>query len=122
MHNFWAQNGPFLQMRIHAYLHAKKSDINLLVKYLQLKNTEISLADSHFGCNLRTRFFASMQLMNHKNFNLTQIPDKTTDVIYLKSPKTMFWDIFDHFWSFLSDGIFSKKSGCHTIYGPLKPC
>ena len=46
--NFWAQNGPFSQMRIfsenllvslvpfiHAYLPAKKlkSDINLLVKY-----------------------------------------------------------------------------------------
>ena len=35
---------------IHAYLHAKNQspDINLLLKYWQLKNTEISLADSHF--------------------------------------------------------------------------
>ena len=46
MCNFWAQNGPFPQMRfflenmlmslfsfIHAYLQAKNSDINLLVKY-----------------------------------------------------------------------------------------
>ena len=34
---------------IHAYLLAKnQSDINLLVKYWQLKNTEIPLADSHF--------------------------------------------------------------------------
>ena len=32
----------------------------------------------------------------------------------LKSPKTMFWVIFDHFWSFLPDGIFSKKSGSVT--------
>ena len=29
-------------------------------------------------------------LMNHKNFDFTQIPDKTNDVIFLKSPKTMF--------------------------------
>ena len=30
-------------------------------------------------------------LMNHKNFHLKQIPDKTNDVIFLKSPKTLFW-------------------------------
>ena len=64
MHNFWAQNGPFPQMRIfsknllmslvsliHAYLHTcqkSRSGIYLLVKYWQLKNTEISLAESHF--------------------------------------------------------------------------
>ena len=48
MHNFWAQNDPFAQMRIfsenllislapfiHACLHPKiQSDINLLMKYL----------------------------------------------------------------------------------------
>ena len=34
---------------IHAYLHVKnQSHINLLVKYWWLKNTEISLAESHF--------------------------------------------------------------------------
>ena len=63
MHNFWAQNGPFPQMRIffrkpvneprffHSCLSTcqkSKSDINLLVKYWRLKNTEISLAESHF--------------------------------------------------------------------------
>ena len=64
MHNFWAQNGPFPQMRIfsknllmslvsliHAYLHTcqkSRSGIYLLVKYWRLKNTEISLAESHF--------------------------------------------------------------------------
>ena len=61
--DFWAQKNPLPQMRIfsesllislvsfiHAYQHAKKSksDINLLVKYSRLKNTEISLAESHF--------------------------------------------------------------------------
>ena len=63
MYHFWAQNGPFAQMRIfsenrlislvpffHAYLYAKN----------QGQNTEISLAQSHFGYNLRTRFFPSM--------------------------------------------------------------
>ena len=44
-----------------------KSDINLLVKYWRLKNTEISLAKSHFGYNLRTRFFASMQFLQNVN-------------------------------------------------------
>ena len=37
-------------------------------------------------------------LMNHKNFHLPQIPDKINDVIFLKSPKTMF---LGHFWPFL---------------------
>ena len=34
-------------------------------------------------------------LMDHNNFHFTQIPDKTIDVIFLKSPKTMF---LRHFW------------------------
>ena len=38
-------------------------------------------------------------LMNHKNFHLTQIPDKHNGVIFLKSAETMF---LDHFWPFLS--------------------
>ena len=54
-------------------------------------------------------------LMNHKNFHFAQIPDKTNDVIFLKSPETMFWAIFDHFWSFLPDGDFSQEIRlCHT--------
>ena len=46
--------------------------------------------------------------MNHKNLDFTQIPDKTNDVIFLKSSKIMF------FWPFLPDGDFSKKSGSVT--------
>ena len=42
-------------------------------------------------------------LMNHKNFHFTQIPDKTNDMIFLKSPKTLF---LDRFWSFLPDRDF----------------
>ena len=60
-------------------------------------------------------------LMNHKNFHFTNISDKTHDVIFLKSPKNMF---LGHFWSYLPDGDFFKKTRlCHTIiYGPLTPC
>ena len=65
MHNFWTKNGLFglFQMRIFfrkrvyepCFFHSclsisqkSKSDINLLVKYWQLKNTEITSAESHF--------------------------------------------------------------------------
>ena len=64
-------------------------------------------------------------LMNHKNFHFTQIPDKTNDVIFLKSPKTMF---LGHFWPFLvifaQWGFFPKNPALShtTIYGPLTPC
>ena len=34
-----------------------KSDINLLMKYWKLKNTEISLADSHFWLKLENQIF-----------------------------------------------------------------
>ena len=44
-----------------------KLDINLLVKYWRLKNTEISLAESLFGYNLRTTFFPSMQFSQNVN-------------------------------------------------------
>ena len=43
-------------------------------------------------------------LMNHNNFCFTQIPDKTNDVIFLKSPKILFLGHFDLF-----DGDFFKK-------------
>ena len=46
-------------------------------------------------------------LMNHKNFHLTQIPDKTNDMIFLKSQKIML--------TILADGDFSQKIWlCHT--------
>ena len=53
-------------------------------------------------------------LMNNKNFHFKQIPDKTNDVIFLKSPKKMFWG---YFWPFLPDGdFFQKIRVCHTQY------
>ena len=54
----------------------------------------------------------SRMLMNHKNFHFTQIPDKTNDMIFLKSPKTL---LLDHFWPFLPNGdFFPKKSSSVT--------
>ena len=50
-------------------------------------------------------------LMDNKNFRFTPIPDKTNDLIFLKSPKTLFWVIFAHFCPM---GIFSKESGSVT--------
>ena len=100
-----------------------KWDTNLLVKYWQLKNSEISLARSHFfvitwetdfseACGFRR------MLLSHKNFHFTQIPDKTNDVIFLKSPKTMF---LGHFRSFLPDGELCRKIELlhTTLYGLL---
>ena len=50
--------------------------------------------------------------INHKNFHFTQIPDKTNDMIFLKSPKTLF---LDHFWPFLPNGdFFPKNLLCNT--------
>ena len=63
MCHFWVQNSTFAQARIffrkpvnkpcffHSHLSTwqkSKSDINLWMKYWRLKNTEISLAKSHF--------------------------------------------------------------------------
>ena len=51
-------------------------------------------------------------LRNHNNFHFTQIPDKNNDLIFLKSPKTMF---LGHFRSFLPNGNFFQKIRlCHT--------
>ena len=79
-----------------------KSDINLLMKYWQLKNTEIWLAESHFVLTWEPDFSQACSFhrmsMNHKNFRFTQIPDKTNDMIFLKSSKTLF---LGHFWPFL---------------------
>ena len=61
-------------------------------------------------------------LINHKNFHLTQNPDKTNDAIFLKSPKTMF---LDHFWLFLVIfdwwRFFPRNLALsnRTIYAPL---
>ena len=63
-------------------------------------------------------------LLNHKNLCFTRIPDKTNDMIFLKSPKTLF---LGHFLPFLVIFVrwefFQKNLALsHTIiYGPLTP-
>ena len=138
MRNFWAQMAHFPKGKFffrkpvnkpcffHSWLsicQKSKPDINILVKYWQLKNSEILTIKEYWNLIGRGPFLAinwepdftqacsfCRILMNHKKFHLTQIPDKTNDVIFLKSPKT-FWAIFDHF---CLVGIFFKKSGYHT--------
>ena len=97
----------------HPYLSTcqkLKLDINLLVIYWRLKNTEISLAITWERDFSQACSFCRM-LTNHKNSHFTQIPDKTNVVIFLKSPKTMF---LGHFWPFLPNGDFFKKSDSVT--------
>ena len=57
-------------------------------------------------------------LMNHYNFHFTQVPEETNNMIFLKSPKTMF---LGRFRSLLPDGeFFQKMQLSHTtIYRPL---
>ena len=58
-------------------------------------------------------------LMNHNNFHFTQIADKANDVIFLKSPKTMF---LGHFRPFLLDQHFFQKIWlCHTQPSYMDP-
>ena len=112
---------------IHAYLHAKSQSQILIY----LWNTDdLRILKSHW---LRAIFAFTWELdfsqacsflrmlMNHKNFDFTQIPGKTNDIIFLKSPKTMF---LGHFWAFLPDRNFSQKIQLShtTIYGPLTLC
>ena len=73
------------------------SEIVTIKEYWNLIGWEPFLAitwepDFSQACSFRR------MLMNHKNFHFTQIPDKTNDVIFLKSPKTLF---LGQFWPFL---------------------
>ena len=78
-----------------------KSDFNLLVKYWWIKNTEMSLVESHLCLQLETYIFPKHA-----------IPEKTNEEIFLKSPKAMF---LGHFWPFFPDGdFFQKIRVCYT--------
>ena len=73
------------------------SEISTIKEYWNLIGREQFLAitwepDFSQACSFRR------MLMNHKNFRFTQIPDKTNDTIFLKSPKTLF---LGHVWPFL---------------------
>ena len=60
-------NEPYYFYSCLSTCQKSKSDINLLVKYWWFKNTEISLAESHFCLYLRTRFFPSIQFSQDVN-------------------------------------------------------
>ena len=78
------------------------------------------MAKSHFWLQLENQIFPkhavfAERLLNHKNFRFTQIPEKTNDMIFLISPKTL---SLDHFWSFLvfyaHGDFFQKIQHFHT--------
>ena len=99
------------------------------MKYRRFKNTEIPLAKSHFGYNLRTRFLQNgKMLMNNTNFRFTLILDKTNNKIFLKSQKAppVFGSFFTIFGHFCMMRIFFFPKGqvlSHlTINEPLTPC
>ena len=79
------------------------------------------------ACNFRR------MLMNHKNFRFTQIPDKTNDMIFLKSPKALLCapntmlslrkKLTSQFWEKLwtdgkTDRWMERKmvQGCHSLH------
>ena len=118
------EDAPFLGPKMEAHLPKRKFfqkiwflsfmsiytpkvnvDINLLMKYWQLKNGwEPFLAitwepDFSQACTFRK------MLKDHKNFRSTSIPDKSNNLIFLKRPKyRCFWPVLTIF-----DITFSKK-------------
>ena len=67
------------------YMQKSKSDVNPLTRYWQLKNTEIWLAESIFGYNLRTRFFPYMlflQTISRQNWEI-YFPKRKTPFDFL---------------------------------------
>ena len=85
------------------------SDINLLVKYWRLKNTEISFLTITWEPDFSQACSFCRMLINLKNFHFTRMPEKTND----------------HFWPFLVIfarwGFFLKNLALShtTIYGPI---
>ena len=94
-----------------------KSDINLLVKYWRLGNKRLRILAVIWEPSFSQACNFCIMLMNHKNFHITQIQDKANDMIFLKSPKTMF---LSHFWLFLVIfawlGFFPKNSAVTYNY------
>ena len=81
------------------------SEVLMIKGYCNLIGQEPFLAvtwelDFPQACSFRR------MLMNHNNFHFTQIPDKTNDMIFLKSPKIMFLSHFSSFW--LNRDLFQK--------------
>ena len=129
MCNFWAQNGLFPQMIIFfqktcywalflsfmpIYIPKIKdryysySEILTIKEYWNLIGWESFLAETWEPGFSQACSFCRM-LMNQRKFHFTQIPDKTNDVTFLKSPKTMFLGHFWPFLVFLPNGHFFQK-------------
>ena len=91
----------------------QKSDINLFVmikEYWNLIGWEPFLPLT-WELDFSQAGSFHMMLMNHKNFDFTQMPDKTNGVIFKKSSKTM---LLGYFRPFLPMGIFPKRSSSVT--------
>ena len=89
------------------------SEISTIKEYWNLIDQETFLAttwepDFSQACSF------CLTLMNHKKFCFKQIPDKTNDIIFLKSPNPVFGPFLTIFGHFCQLGIFSKKSGSVT--------
>lgn len=85
-----------------------ESDVNLLMRYWQLKNTEIWSAESIFENQICPTYAV---IKGHTYFLSTPFPYKTNEQVFLKTPKPHIRAISDnYFWK----RIFPKKSGSHT--------
>ena len=110
--------GEHFQQPAHNWLNLRYksiSEILTIKRYWNLIGWETFLAVTWQSDFPQECSFCRM-LMNYKNFHFTKIPDKTNDVIFLKSPKTMF---LGHFLPFLvifswRGFFFQKKSGSVT--------
>ena len=121
-------NEPYFFHSCLSTCQKSKSDMNLFVKYWQLilkSHWPTAILSITWKPDFSQACTFCRMLTNHKNFHFMQIPDKNNDVIFLKSPKTMF---LDHSWPFLVIfvrwGFFQKNPALlhTTIYGPLTPC
>ena len=116
MHQFWAQNSPIARIRIFSenllisfvlsfkpiYMSKIKVRYSSINEILTIKEYWNLISQEHFLALTWEPDFSQAcsfcrMLINHKNFRFTQIPDKTNDMIFLKSPKTLF---LGHFWLF----------------------
>ena len=139
MRHFWAQNDPFAQTRIffrkpinkpcsfHSCLSTSqksKSGINLLTKYWRLKNTEISLAESHSWSDFsENQIFPKHSVFagcwwTIRTFVLYKFKTKLMTWFSEKVQKSCFWGTLTFFGNCCPMGIFSHIQLCHTQLRP----
>ena len=97
-----------------------KTDINLFMKYWRfieywnLISWEPFLAITWEPDFSQACSFCRI-LKDNKNFRFTPTPDKTNDLFFLKSPKTSFLALFDHFWHHFFQNSLSLSHITSTI-------